>query len=44
MVPLLAEVWHYWLGVALFVLMAVAVVVMAVLYLIKVNNLKYPKS
>jgi hypothetical protein len=39
----LAVVWHYWIGVVLFVGAILTCVAVAVGYLVKVQSLKYPK-
>lgn len=40
---LAAEVWHYWIGWALILMCALAVVGTLVGYIVKVVSLKYPK-
>ena len=40
---LAAQVWHYWIGVAIVLLAVVAVVGTFVGYLVKVSSAKYPR-
>jgi hypothetical protein len=42
MVPA-AVVWHYWIGVVLFLAALLTVVAVIIGYLVKVQSLKYPK-
>lgn len=39
-----AVVWHYWIGVALFLGAILTVAAVVVGYLVKVQSLKYPKK
>ena len=41
---LVAKVWHYWLSVALLAPIVLLIVGMAVLYILKVVALKYPRQ
>ena len=41
---LVAKVWHYWLSVALLAPIVLGIVAMAVLYVLKVVALKYPRQ
>jgi hypothetical protein len=40
----LAVIWHYWIGLAFFLLSILIVVGTIVGYLVKVESLKYPKT
>jgi hypothetical protein len=39
-----AKVWHYWLSIALLAPIGLLIVGMAVLYIVKVVALKYPRQ
>jgi hypothetical protein len=41
---LMAKVWHYWLSIALLAPIGLLIVGMAVLYIVKVVALKYPRQ
>ncbi len=40
----LAVIWHYWIGLAFFLLSILVVVGTIVGYLVKVESLKFPKT
>ena len=40
---LAAEVWHYWIGVALAATAVLAVLALVVGYLVKVSSTRYPR-
>jgi hypothetical protein len=39
-----SPVWHYWIGVVLFIAALLTVVGVVVGYVVKVQSLKYPKQ